>query len=183
MLEIRRATIDELIEIWRIVHDSYAWRGYIQHKRDRIFKHFEYLENIPETTQLVALVDSVIIGTVSFTFDNSLGLPSDVDYHEETDKLRLSGYDLVGFWRFAVSANDELKDKYRISHTLITESIKVCIESGGQTALIECHPRHAKYYSRRLGFEVIAERSETTGLSNAPSVLMVGRKERYSRHI
>ena len=52
-------------------------------------QHFEYLENIPETTQLVALVDSVIIGTVSFTFDNSLGLPSDVDYHEETDKLRL----------------------------------------------------------------------------------------------
>ena len=55
MLEIRRATIDEMPEIWRIVHDSYAWRGYIQPKRDRIFRHFEYLENIPETTQLVAV--------------------------------------------------------------------------------------------------------------------------------
>jgi hypothetical protein len=170
-LEIRRAVESEIPEIWQLTHDQYAARGYIPWQKSRLWSHYEHLEWIPETTQLVAIVDGDLVGTVTYTLDGPHKLHTDVDYPYETEIIRQTGLPLAASWRIVTDSS------CRQSHCIAMEMMRVlgveALEHGSPLVLCTFNPRHEKYYSQRLDFRTIATKPETHGLSAAPSILMV----------
>jgi hypothetical protein len=157
---IRLATDSEIKEIWQLTHDEYVRKRYIEPQPHGMYSHYEHLE---DTLIYVALEDNEIIGTVSVTFDGPNGLPSDIDFPEETFALRTNNI-LAAAWRIITK---------RSSPKLITALQRRVFETliAHDSPLLVCivNPRHVSYYTRVLGFKQIA-----TGMSEfAPAVLMV----------
>jgi hypothetical protein len=177
-VEVRRATNEELPWIWRLVHAEYLRRGLITPEMDGMFSHYQHLDCIPETVPLVAVDGDRLVGTMTTTFDGPRGLPTDIEYPDETGELRM-WHSLASCWRLATDI--ECHSSHAVSAALMVATAKLLMEHGEPTVLMECHPRHSLYYRKRIGFEVYAERKMTPGLTNAPSVLMVGGVDSYSR--
>jgi hypothetical protein len=178
---VRRAVESELAEIWQLTHTEYLRKGYITPQPSGLWSHYSHLERAPETVQLVAIVDGDIVGTVTYTLDGPNGLHTDVDYPNETELIRKIGIPLACSWRIVTAS--EFHSQHSVAHALMVETARELVEYGEPILLCTFHPRHARYYERRLGFSVIAQREESAGLRNAPSVLMVGGPGSYSRII
>jgi hypothetical protein len=178
-VEVRRAVESEIGEIWRLTHDEYAAKGYIPFHPSRLYSHYTHLENIPETTQLVAFVDGDLAGTVTYTMDGPAGLHTDIDYSVETQAIRSIGLPLACVWR--IVTDSKFHGWHSVAQALMRETARQLIERGGPIALCTFHPNHAKYYSVRIGFRLVADRPESNGFSSAPSVLMVCTAENYRR--
>jgi len=176
-VEVRRANRDETLEAQRLAHDAYLARGLIQPQPDGLWRGYERLNDIDETTVLVAVMDGKVIGTASYTFDGEHGLPTDDDYFLETTCIRAVGLPLVGCWRFAVGAGSSLAIHARLMHRICVDGV----DAGEPVAVQEVHPRYVNYYRRRFGFRIAGMRDRTRGLTDAPSVLMVGGPGTYSR--
>jgi hypothetical protein len=174
---VRRASPAELPDIWRLTHDAYLAKGYITPQPDGIFRHYRAWEDV--STQLVATLDGRLVGTLTYTLDGEFGLPTDVSYARETDILRTVGLPLGCCWRIVV--DPACLRHHRVSHGLMMEAARECVAVGEPVCLCEVHPRHAAYYAKRLGFREAARRGSTRGLIDAPSVLMVGGPNTYSR--
>ena len=178
-VEVRCATESEIAEIWHLAYTQYVQRGYIPRNPEELYVSCEHLEWIEQTTPLVAIADKAIIGTITITLDGPMGLPMERDYPTETARERQAGRPLASCWRLATA--NECHSSHRVSTMLMHTTAAWLMERGEPTLLMECHPRHANYYRKRIGFEKVAERSDTIGLTDAPSVLMVGRQDSYSR--
>lgn len=175
---VRRATADELPWVWRLVHAEYLRRGLIEPQMDGFFSHYSHLDCIPETMPLVAMADGRLVGTATVTLDGPRGLPTDSTYADKTSELRIQ-YKLAAGWRLATDI--ECHSSHAVSAALLAAAARLLLEHAEPTLLMECHQRHVPYYRRRLGFESYAKRDSTPGLTNAPSVLMVGGPNSYSR--
>jgi hypothetical protein len=178
---VRRATDDELPWIWRLVHAEYLRAGLIEPEMDGMFSHHRHLDCIPETIPLVAIENDRLAGTMTLTLDGPNGLPTDESYPVETAEQRENGRPLASCWRLATTW--DCHSAHHVSSSLMHAMVRVAMDLGEPTVLMECHPRHVSYYRRRFGFESIGTHGETAGLRNAPSVLMVGGPGSYSRII
>lgn len=176
-LEIRRATDDEIPQIWQLTHDAYVQKGYILPRPDGIFRHYRAWEDV--SVRLVATLDGRLVGTLTYTLDGECGLPTDVSYERETDILRAVGLPLGCCWRFVVAP--ECRRTHRVSQELMLAAFRELMPAGEPVCLCEVNPRHVDYYSKRLGFREVARRDSTRGLIDAPSVLMCGGPNSYSR--
>jgi hypothetical protein len=178
---VRRATETELPEIWQLTHTEYVRQGYIKPQPGGMYLHYEHLDKIRETTQLVALVGKKIVGTVTHTTDGPSGLYPDVDYPEETQTLRGTGVKLACVWR--IVTDFACRSSHRVSTALMRETARQLMAIGEPLLLCMVHPHHIHYYKKRMGFVAVAESQDTKALASAPSVLMVGGKGSYSRLI
>ena len=178
-VQVRRATESELAEIWHLTHDEYAAKGYIPFHPSRLYSHYTHLESIAETTPLIAIVDGDIVGTVTYTMDGPHKLHTDIDYPKETNIIRAIGMKLACSWRIVTAST--VHSTHAVAHALMVETARQLVERGEPILLCTFNPHHAPYYAKRLGFRQIAERTESVGLANAPSVLMVGGPGTYSR--
>ena len=82
---------EELDSVYRLTHDSFLERGYCQPQPDGPLIHYPHLDNIPETTVLVAVVQGEIMGTLSFTLDGPRGFHLDGDFKTECGRIRAEG--------------------------------------------------------------------------------------------
>lgn len=180
-LEVREATIDEIEEIWKLTHDEYLEAGYITKQEDGLYRHHSHFDLIPETTQIIVVKDNQIIGTCTYTLDNSNKVFTDIDYPKETEIIRVTNVPLAAVWRLATSSKE--RSTHRIVHMLMSKIAADLVEKGEPILLCEVHPRHQGYYEKRFGFVAIAEKDDTEGLQNAPSILMIGGKNTYKRII
>ena len=178
-VEVRRATEDEIAEIWQLTHDEYLRRGFIDKQPGGVFSHYSHLEWTPETTQLVAIVDGDLIGTCTYTMDGARKLHTDVDHPKETELIRKLGIPLVSVWRIVVDRR--FRESHKVSQELMRATARELMDRGEPILLMTCHPRHAMYYTRRLGFQALANKDQSDGLKHAPSALMVGGPGSYSR--
>ncbi|MFH1022485.1 MAG: hypothetical protein V1809_03790 [Planctomycetota bacterium] len=160
----------EMDEVYRMTHDAYVERGYTVPRPDGRLIHYPHLDGIPETTVLVAEVEGELVGTNSFTFDNSFGLPDDVDFRRECDAIRQEGRKLAASWRLVTRSG--YRDERQIVMGLIQESIRRIVETGVTTCLFTFNPRHERVYQRLLNMKTVARSGETSGLQNAPAVFM-----------
>lgn len=162
---------DEMDEVYRIVHDSYLERGYIEEQPDGKLIHYPHLDGIPETIVLAAVEDGRIVGTNSITMDGPCGLHVDADFKEECDRIRAEGRKLASSWRIATrsSCRSERKTVMR----LIQETVDQALDHGIETMLFTFNPRHEKIYRKLLNLTTIARSDGSIGsLSHAPAVLM-----------
>ena len=178
-VSVRRATAGELLLIQRLVHDEYMRSGLIRPEPDRCYRLYPQLDGIPETIPLVAIESGAIVGTLTATLDGPHGLPTDLDYPQETAAERRLDRPVASCWRLATRW--DCHTHYRVHLALMLSMAQLLVALGEPTILQEIHPRHLGYYQRRFGFEAVAERATTTGLADMQSVLVVGRDGTYSR--
>jgi hypothetical protein len=156
--------------VYRLVHDVYVERGYCDPQPDGRLRHYRYLDDIPESTVLVALSGGEIVGTCTLTFDGPRGLNVDEDFKEEADALRREGGLLCSVWRIATSPR--CRGGPRVVLALITETIRLGVESGVTQCLIVCTPRHERIYRRLIRTQPLRVKSELRGIRNTAAALV-----------
>ena len=142
--------------------------GYCKPQPDSRLNHYPHLDDIPETTVLIAISEGRIIGTNSLTMDGEHGLHVDADYKYQVDKVREEGRKLASSWRIVTGVHGR-----KLVMGLIASTVDLVISLGVETCLFTFNPHHERIYKRLLNMETL-DRHENSidGLSHAPSVLM-----------
>lgn len=177
----------EMDAVYRLTHDAYLKQGYCTLQPNRKLVHYPHLDNISETKVLVALKNSKIVGTISFTVDGPKGLPADIDFKSEVDKLRRKGLALVSSWWIA-TLNEE--NGRKVVMKLIVKMVELEIQTGATHFVNSCNPRHEKVYKRLLNMNTLTRKQALNGLINQPAVLMMNTRQdllnflkRYQRSV
>ncbi len=171
--EIRIATNQqEMDKVYRLAHDAYVDMNYAKPQPDGKLIHYPELENIPETTVMIANSGSRLLGTLSITIDGPMGLNTDKDFPRLTRQIRSQTDKLASCWRMATCK--ECRGKKSIVKDLLKESVcHIFKKLEIDTLLCTVNPCHERIYQLLFGFETIARHnSSLQGLENAPAVLM-----------
>jgi len=164
-------TSRELDDVHRLVYEVYLRQGYCAPDRSGRLTHYPHLDAAPETTVLAAYEGSRLLGTNSLTLDGPAGLHTDVDFPKECARIRAEGRRLAASWR--IVTRPECRDSKRVVCALIQATVDLgFVRRGVQTCLFTFNPRHERVYRRLLNMRTLARRETTTGLLNAPAVLM-----------
>ena len=164
--------LNELRVVYQMTHEAYVKAGYFSEDASRLLIHYPYFDHIPETTIFVALLHGKIAGSVSVTLDGINGFTVDEDFKSECEAIRLEGKPTATVWRLVVE--DSLRTRRTIVLSLINEVVQWLLKAKVSTALFSVNPKHVNVYKRMLNMEVVAEKTNTEGLNNAPSVLLRG---------
>ncbi len=171
--EIRKAvTKQELESVYRLTHDAYVEMNYAKPQPDGQLIHYPELENIPETTVMIANSGSRVLGTLSITVDGPAGLNTDRDFPEHTGKIRSQTNMLAACWRMVTCK--ECRHKKSIVKDLFKESLNFIFKQLDiDTLLCTVNPCHERVYQLLFGCETVACQTKSIdGLENAPAVLM-----------
>lgn len=147
-----------------LVGQRYAWRGYAT--RDATS---DVEVPVRDETTLVAIVEGRVAGTMTLGLDGPGGLWIDQAYAAETSRRRAAGAALCELTRLAVAPGHNTR-------ALLAALFDLAYETGrrdrGATDLyVEVHPRHAPFYRRLFGFEIVSGVRECDRV-RAPAVLM-----------
>lgn len=129
-----------------LIRRRYAWRGYTVGDQPA---------QRPTRIGIAAHDPDGIVGTVTVGLDSSEGLFIDGLYADVANRLRAEGRRLAEFTRLAVDNNLHSKPLlaalFHIAY-ICARRIHECTD-----LLIEVNPRHAAFYRRMLGFEIVGE--------------------------
>lgn len=129
-----------------LIRRRYAWRGYSVD---------DPAPQAPARIGIAAHDANGIVGTVTVGLDSPEGLFIDGLYADVADRLRAEGRRLAEFTRLAIDNNVNSKPLlaalFHIAY-ICARRIHACTD-----LLIEVNPRHAAFYRRMLGFEVLGE--------------------------
>jgi hypothetical protein len=171
--EIRIATSkQEMARVYRLTHDAYVDMNYAKPQSGGKLIHYPELENIPETTVMIASSGSRLLGSLSITIDGPMGLNTDKDFPQLTRQIRSQTNKLASCWRMATckecrGKKSIVKDLLKASVCYIFQQLEI------DTLLCIVNPCHERIYQLLFGFETIARQdSSLQGLENAPAVLM-----------
>jgi len=118
---------------------------------------------------LLAMHGTYAAATVTMRVDTPTGLLADTHYGDELAALRSRGARLCEFNRFAASTDVSVLD---LVGKLLGFAWHLCHEKHGVTdVVVECHPRHAAFYRRTLGFQQAGPLT-TCSRVGAPAVLL-----------
>lgn len=149
-----------------LLRERYAWRGYRTVTLPADQTGFRTTLSAHETADT--------IGTLTLELDGPQGLSADKAYGDIIDGLRRQGCRLTEFTRLAVdpggSSPRVLAALFHVGY-IVSYRIRRY-----DTLLLEVNPRHARFYERMLGCQVIGEPRLHQGV-NAPAVLLSARFE------
>lgn len=118
---------------------------------------------------LAVRCDEQVLGTISVLFDGPRGLHADATFPHELAALRARGRRLCEFGRLAVQTDG---GSHRTLAALLRAAHAAAMQAGAaDTAVMEVHPRHVRFYERMAGATVQAA-GGWNGTVQAPSVLM-----------
>ncbi len=163
MENLNNYSINELIdynrlsEISSMVHETLVEsRHIIKGSTDKI-NLYPHLNNINQTTVLIAELNNNIIGTNSMTIDSEHGLHTDLFFKQETDYIRKSSEKKLGSsWRIAT--NKEYRGNIRLFLDIIQNSFFLAKKKGIETCLFVFDKKHEKLYKKLLDAETISEK-------------------------
>lgn len=164
------ASAEELDRVYRMTHDAYVEKGYIQKRPDGLFIHQPKLENIPETTVLVAVDGGKIIGTNTITADGEYGLHCERDFPLQVQRERWNGSALCCSWRIITVPS--ARDDWRVLYSLIKTTISEVARRGLRICFMTFQPIDALKYASLLHAEVIGFSESTASLRQAPALLI-----------
>lgn len=162
-------TMEEVLEAWRLVHDSYVRAGLIDPKPKGI--HTVPQAMGPQSCVIVGRMEGHAVATMTAILDNPAGLPLDTVYKAELDALRASGRHLMELGLFA-------DRRERISRSLpaILELMRYAFHFGMANdrtdGVIGVHPRHAAFYVKYFSFQVAGEPTTYATVKDRPVVLL-----------
>jgi hypothetical protein len=142
-----------------LIEKMYSWRGY----------ETDALNADPNKITLVAHHDSTVAGTVTLGLDSPKGLVVDELYKEEVDALRVQGRKIAELTKLAV---DESSASKSVLAALFHIAFIYAFHIHKYTDfVIEVNPRHALFYKRMLGFNLLGNERLCPRVG-APAVLL-----------
>lgn len=123
----------------------------------------------PNELTLAACRGDAVFGTLTVRIDRGSGLRADELYRDEIDLVRAEGGIVCEVGRLSMDRTHSSADALR---RLFELAFRVARDGHGCTeSFIEVHPRHARFYSGKLDYNV-AGKPATCPRVNAPAVLM-----------
>ncbi len=157
---------DDWAQAFRLVARAYQTRGY-DRPEDGEF-HFTPFHALPETVVLVAKQHEQVVATLSVVPDNKLlGLPLEASYAQEVEPLRRAGRRLCEVGSLGDSGLGA-REFVSVFVALIRLAWQFHRRHGGDTGVIDVHPRHAYFYTHVLGFAPLGSRKEMPPGSGFP---------------
>jgi len=142
-----------------LIEKMYSWRGY----------ETSALNSDPNKITLVAHHDNNVAGTVTLGLDGPKGLVVDELYKEEVDALRAHGRKIAELTKLAV---DESSASKSVLAALFHIAFIYAFHIHKYTDfVIEVNPRHAFFYKRMLGFNLLGSERMCPRVG-APAVLL-----------
>ena len=169
-IECRAASSrEEIFDAFHLVYEQYQRSGLMQPNPCRMRITPYHL--LPSTEVLVALEGGTMTCTMSVVRDGELGLPMESVYHEEVASLRLRGLSLAEVSCLADKQDPAVKSQSALFQ-LMPLVAQLAYRRGVDQLLIAVHPRHARFYKRFLGFDVIAEQRTYGQVCGKPAVAL-----------
>jgi len=167
-------------DVWRLTCSVYRQQCYVQSPpEDGCLRHYPHLDQITETTAIMAEEGGELVGTISVTEDGPYGLHVDETFPAKVEQVRCacdrSGKRLGASWR--IVTRPESRMGFRVFRKLVTAAIGDMVRRGLDVTLYSFNPRHERAYQRLLGLETIARTEHDWSVCGAPAVLMLGRVE------
>ncbi|MCG2759491.1 MAG: hypothetical protein L6263_13815 [Desulfobacteraceae bacterium] len=155
---------------YELVYRLYSEKGYADRNDSGMWLSLYNL--LPNTTTLVVLRESEVVGTLTVVFDGPFGLPGDGLYKEKIDLLRKAGRKPAEIISLGVA--DEGR---RSSHDILVKLFNyVYLVSrylkGAKDFVITVNPHHVAYYRRTLLFEEWGPEQAYEKVGGAPAVLL-----------
>lgn len=154
---------------FRLVYDSYLRSGLCSPNGHQLRVTPYHL--LPTTSVFIAKIRGEVISTMSLVRDGELGLPMESMYPAEIRDRRESGVAMAEVSCLA----DRRKDPRRFMEVfanLARVMAQFGRRHGVRQLLIVCHPRHARFYSRYLGFQPIGELKSCPHVQGNPAIPM-----------
>jgi hypothetical protein len=155
LLEFGLAMRDDFDQAFRLIHDQYVWRGYMNpHASGRRLSLYNAL---PSTRVFVAKDWHRVVGTATLIEDSPLGLPIDELYEEELAPLREQGRRIAELSAFAIAHDYRpagVGITIRLGRLLVLYAAQV---QSLDDLWITVNPRHVEFYrglfpqARRVG--------------------------------
>ncbi len=159
-LRIRRVESTDLHEKASfLVQKMYGWRGY----------ETDFESPTPNSLTVAAEINDKTLATITVNFDSPDGLAVTSLYPEQVDSLVSQGARVCEFTRLAVDRTEHSKDL--LAMIFHVAYVQARLLHGRTDLLIEVNPRHARYYSRMLGFRCLGPKRLCPRV-NADAVLM-----------
>ncbi|WP_428387130.1 N-acyl amino acid synthase FeeM domain-containing protein [Mucisphaera sp.] len=162
-------TIDDVIESWSLVYQCYRRAGLIEANPEEIHSVRQAVNE--QTLVVLGRIRETAVSTMSVYIDGPQGLPLDTVYRDKLNQLRDEGRTLVELGLFA----DRREHLFR-SIDAILELMRHCchyaVNNEAVDAVVGVNPRHVAFYTRLLGFEVIAEEKSYETVNGFPVMLL-----------
>ncbi len=160
---------DELFAAFRLVYEQYQRSGLMNPNKCGLRITPYHL--LPTTEVLVASEGRKVTCTMSLVCDSDKGLPMEAVYPEEIAGLRLKELSLAEVSCFAESQNNSQGSQSAVFQ-LMPLMAQLAYRRGADVLLIAVHPRHARFYHRFLGFDVISEERTYGKVCGKPAIAL-----------
>jgi ribosomal protein S18 acetylase RimI-like enzyme len=159
-----------LDEAFRLVHDQYAWRGYIDPVPSG--RRVTVYHALPSTRIFAALSGGKVVGTLTLLQDSVLPLPMEELYAAELDALRQDGRQ-VG----EVSALATDRACRRAGLEVVVRLMRALVIYAAELARLDdlciaVNPRHVDFYQRYLRFQRLGALRAYRKVKGAPAVAL-----------
>ena len=161
------ATETDRIEAYRLVYQNYLRKGLIAANEHGLRVTPYHL--LPTTETFIAVHDGRVICTVSLIGDGLLGLPMESIYGGEVNAARKQGL-FVGEVSSLAVRDVEFRCFLPIFVRLTRLMAQYARAHDMNQFLIATHPKHARFYQRFMGFDLIGAEKEYPSVCGAPAV-------------
>lgn len=161
--------LDEVRAALTLVHESYLKAGLTRETPHRMRITPWHL--LPTTEVFVAARDGEVVGTLSLVRDGELGIPMESLYPDEVAARRLMGMSMAEVSCLA-DRRSGLEQGFGVVMRLMSLMAQAALRRGVDTLLIVVHPRHARFYQRYIGFDVIGDRKTYAAVCGNPAVAL-----------
>lgn len=144
-------TIDDVVDAWRMAYKAYRRRDLIDPNRHRI--HTAPQAAGAHSAVIIGCMNRVNVTTLTAMADPESELPLDRIYSQELKELRRQGRKLVEVGLFA-DRRDELGRTTEALFQLMRYAYYYGVFNGATDFVVAVFPRHVKFYTRALGFEI-----------------------------
>ncbi|MHB8973543.1 MAG: N-acyl amino acid synthase FeeM domain-containing protein [Pirellulaceae bacterium] len=164
---------------FRLVYDQYVEAGLARPNVHRVRVTPHHL--LPTTHVFVGYYRSEIIATMTLVGDGKLGLPMESIFGDEVQCRRVPGSEISQVACVAVRRTDHC-EFLTVFCGLGRVLVQFARRQGYARLLAVCHPRHAAFYRRFLGFEVIGHVAAYPQVQHHPAVPMYLDFDHLDRH-
>jgi hypothetical protein len=152
---------------FRLTYEHYLQAGLIRPNPFRC--RVTSFQLLPTTQIFLAVQDEKPICTVSLIADGALGLPMETIYSQEVERSRSAGL-FVGEVSSLAGCTGDFRSFLPLFVQLTRLMAQFARKQGMDQFLIAVHPKHAGFYERFMGFEIIGPVREYPFVQNAPAV-------------
>ena len=144
-------SIDDVVNAWRMAYKAYRRRDLIEPNRHRL--HAAPQAAGRHSAIIIGCMNQVNVTTLTAIADQENGLPLDRIYSQELTSLRRQNRKLIEVGLFA-DRRDELGRTTEALFQLMRYAYYYGIFNNATDFVVAVFPRHVKFYTRAIGFEV-----------------------------